>query len=411
IKKNIFFLLFVQGTNYLFPLLTFPYISHIIGPDGFGKIALSQAIITYLMFVIDFGFNLTITRRISIYHKDGNEQGIRKLFICTICAKLIIFMMVITITTPVIFLIDKLRELRFLVLMGYLSLIGSVFFPVWYFQGIQKMKGIAIASSGAKILCIAAVFILVRNEDDLLYVMFIYSLNFLTAALVSLFYIKKDFFYIRPEYSIVKKIVVDAFPIFVSYIGSSIYTTVNVFFLGLFLPASQVGLYSSGDKIRAVAQNVLSPISQAVFPNLSSYIYDRKKFNKKHKKYSLYFLMVSFSISLLLFIFSQRIVSILLDSRFNDSYKILMVLAFLPFVVSIAIVFGQWGLVNIGKQNVLSKIYLISGMFHLVHIFFAIHFFGGIGAAYSVLFTESFVSLLMIIFFIKYNKEYYDDGR
>lgn len=407
IKKNIFFLLFVQGTNYLFPLLTFPYISHIIGPDGFGKIAFAQAIITYLMFVVDFGFNLTVTKAISICHKNNNVEGIRELFNSTIFAKIIIFIIIIIITTPIVFYFKSLYDIRYLIIVGYLSLIGAVFFPVWYFQGIQQMKGIAIASTIAKVICILFVFVFVKNKDDLIEVMFIYSLNFLSAAAVSFFYLRKnsEIYYKKPVFKEIKNLFIDSFPIFISYLGSSIYTTVNILFLGFFLPSNLVGLYSSADKIRAVAQNILSPISQAVFPNLSSHVGDRAVFNSKLNKFSFFFLSISFLISLSLFILSKEIVTLLLDPRFYEAYKILMVLSLLPFIISIAIIYGQWGLVNIGKQGVLSKIYMSSGLFHLTHIFIAIHFFGGVGAAFSVLLTESLVSILILICFIKYREK------
>ena len=77
VKKNIFILVFIQGINYLFPLLTIPFLSRVFGPEGIGALTLAQAIILYLGFIVDFGFGLTVTRKISLAEKNKDQNQIK----------------------------------------------------------------------------------------------------------------------------------------------------------------------------------------------------------------------------------------------------------------------------------------------------------------------------------------------
>lgn len=50
--RNLFYLYAVQVANYLFPLVTLPYLARVLGPEGFGKLALAQAVSQYLYIVL-----------------------------------------------------------------------------------------------------------------------------------------------------------------------------------------------------------------------------------------------------------------------------------------------------------------------------------------------------------------------
>ncbi|WP_354270898.1 oligosaccharide flippase family protein, partial [Escherichia coli] len=79
----------MQGTNYLFPLITLPYLIRMLGSDSFGIYAMILAGIQYVNIIVDFGFNFTATKLISIYKNNENEKN--KIFTATIIIKFILF--------------------------------------------------------------------------------------------------------------------------------------------------------------------------------------------------------------------------------------------------------------------------------------------------------------------------------
>ena len=131
--------------------------------------------------------------------------------------------------------------------------------------------------------------------------------------------------YIFPKKELLKLQIKNGWNLFLSTVWINLYTTSNVFILGLFAPANVVGYFAAADKIRMAFQGILSPMSQSVFPyvnNLLSESYERFiSFNKKLFKIAL---TVGTIISITLFLFAEPLVNIILGqglSIINFSFK------------------------------------------------------------------------------------------
>ncbi|GKW39309.1 flippase [Pectobacterium carotovorum] len=408
IKKSIFLLCIVQLSNYLFPLLTFPYLSRVLGPDGFGQVSLAQSIVIYFTLFIDFGFNLSATRQISIACSEKKEGLIDEIYSSVTLAKLFLFLVSCFLCFLLTIFFEQFKDIKTLIYTGMLSLLGSVFFPIWLFQGVQKMLGIVVVTTFSKIISLALIFLIVKKEGDVNEAMISFSLGMLLSSLISIVYIRKNKM-AKFSYPGMEKIyfyVKDSFPLFLSFFFSSVYTTMNTFILSFFSSMYNIGIYSAADKIKSVSQSAISPFQQAVFPKLSSHISDKLTYIRYLKIYGGVLFLIGVSISLFLAFLSKPIIHFLLGGKFDDSYSILLYMSPLPMIITLAIIFGQWGLVNIGKSSVLSKIYMFGGVVHLTYVFFMINQWGVYGAVFSTLITESFLTALMIYHFLKEIKKY-----
>ncbi|MDU4094337.1 MAG: oligosaccharide flippase family protein, partial [Pantoea sp.] len=78
LNKNIFYLALVQGSAYILPLLTFPYLVRVLGPVNFGVLGFCQATMQYLVILTDYGFNLTATQQVA--KKRDNKIELSVLF-------------------------------------------------------------------------------------------------------------------------------------------------------------------------------------------------------------------------------------------------------------------------------------------------------------------------------------------
>lgn len=402
VRKNIFVLFIIQGTNYIFPLITIPYLSRIFGPTGIGALALAQAIILYLVMVIDFGFNLTITRRISIANEHKKINEINELYTHTIFIKFIIFLIVALIVIILCQFVPKMIEIKYLIYIGFISLLGAVINPIWLFQGLQRMTILLIPTTVSKLIALVLVLLFVKEKGDTNGAMFFTSLGLLLTGIISIYYVNKLKLahFTKIQYNKVLNLVKESFYVFLSYLGSSVYTTMNTFIMSFFVSFKYIGIYSAADKVTQTAQSLMTPFHQAIFPNLSKFN-NKEEYLTKFKKFG--FLLVSLGMftSLSIFIFSKLIISLLFGHQFNESYKILQVLSLLPVIISLGILFGQWGLIVIGQAKALGKIYIYAGIFHLLHIFLLLKYFGIYGGAVSIVLTELVVSIMLCIAFFK----------
>jgi len=401
IKKNIFLLLIIQAVNYIFPLLTFPYLTRTLGVESFGLFAFSQSIIIYITSFVDFGFNLTSTRKISKAFNENNFEKINEIYWYTTLAKILLVIISALIFYVSSCFFQQLKLISFLVTIGYISIISSVFIPYWLFQGIQSMKPIVYSNIVGKVINLLLVFYLVKTSYDTNAAMFAYSCGIFISSLYLVFFLKKLrlIYKIRINLNTIYSYLFESFPIFLTFIGASIYTTLNTFFMSFYVSIAAVGIYSGAERIRSVAQSMISPLQQAIYPHLSA-----KKdgeYFEELKKYGVLLFLFSILISILLYIFSDKIVYYLLGSKFHESSLILKILSILPMIISLAIIFGQWGLVNMNRSKVLSKIYLAAAFIHVFYMCLLCYFYNIYGAAISVVITETIVSGLIMLFFIK----------
>lgn len=72
--SNFSYLTLLQVAGYLFPLITIPYLSRVIGTIGIGRVAFGAAVITWFMSISTWGFNFTATREAA-----HNRDDLKKL--------------------------------------------------------------------------------------------------------------------------------------------------------------------------------------------------------------------------------------------------------------------------------------------------------------------------------------------
>ena len=72
IKKNFLYSCFLTTANYIFPLLTFPYVSRILGATNFGLCNFIDGIIDYFVLFSMMGIGLLGIREIA-FNKDNGK--------------------------------------------------------------------------------------------------------------------------------------------------------------------------------------------------------------------------------------------------------------------------------------------------------------------------------------------------
>ena len=131
--SNFFSLSVLQAFTYILPLLTLPYLVRNLGIDKFGLVMFSQAFIMFFSILVDYGFNLSATREISI-HRD-NKEKITEIFSTVIMIKVILIIVSFLILSILVFSFEIFLNNYKLYFFTFLMVIGQALFPVWYFQG------------------------------------------------------------------------------------------------------------------------------------------------------------------------------------------------------------------------------------------------------------------------------------
>ena len=159
--ENFISLSFLQGANYILPLITLPYLVRVLESDKYGLIMFAQAFIQYFVVITEYGFNLSATRLISL-NRDNNTK-ISDIFFSVIFIKIFFMILSLFVISAIVFLISRFTADKEIYFLTFGIVIGNVLFPVWFFQGIEKMKYITVLHVLAKAIFTVLIFLFVKK--------------------------------------------------------------------------------------------------------------------------------------------------------------------------------------------------------------------------------------------------------
>lgn len=402
--KNFTSLSILQISNYFFPIITLPYLVRVLGPEKYGLVNFAAAFTMYFAIITDYGFNLSATQDISVNRK--NPERTSQIFSAVISIKMILFFISAILFTIIVFIFPIFKKDLLLFAITFVSVFGTALFPIWFYQGIEKMNYILVINVTVRTILTVLIFLFIKQESDYILFAILNSISFVAIGvvglLVSISSLKVKYFV--PAKEILKQQLVDGWNLFLSTIWINLYTTSNVFVLGLFAPASVVGYFAAADKVRMAFQGILSPITQSVFPHVNKMLSESYErfigFNKKILKIGF---VIGALISLVIFIFAEPIVIIILGHEYQSSIIILRIIAWLPLIIIISNVLGIQTMIPLNKHKPFSIILFFAAVINLILAFIIVPKYFEVGTAISVVITEAFITFAFFIF-IKMNK-------
>ena len=269
---NLFSLSGIQAVNYIFPLLTIPYITRIIGPENYGLLNFAYSFINYFILIINFNFDLSVTREISFNR--NNKDKLDQIFYSVIAAKIILFFCCSVVFIPFMFIAKFQNEILVFV-FSYLVIIGHIFFPTWFYQGMEKLTRLAFFNFLFRAFYTVSIFLFIKTKDDFILIPLAGSLTQIILAMAAFLYAIKLFKlkYIFPKLEEVLERFTQGRSIFISSIAVNFYTSTNIVILGLLTANVYVGYFTAANKlITIISSLILLPVSMSFFPHIGNII-------------------------------------------------------------------------------------------------------------------------------------------
>ena len=285
IIENITSLFALQGLVYLFPLITYPYLIRVLGPEKFGLLSFAQALIQYFVIFTDYVFNMSAPREIAIYRENADQLS--SIFSATMVVKLVLLLVSSIVYIAIISTIPYFHSEWAVYLIYFLTVIGNVFTPIWFFQGIEQMKYITLINFIARGSMTGCIFIFVRNSNDYLLAAGLQAGAYLFAGILSMGILWGQML-VKPRWPEnwdgVKTAAKESNQVFLSQLSMSIYSYGSVVMVGLVSGQALAGYYSIVQKFSAGVVGLVQPISQGFYPYLSrQFEHNQIKYNKNLK--------------------------------------------------------------------------------------------------------------------------------
>ncbi len=276
LKANILAMYMLQVSNYAIPLVTLPYLIRTLGATNYGLMAFAAAITYVMVLFIDSGYNLMAVRALSALHGEKNAKEktkeISKIFWLTQITKTLLAMCCLGTLILLVFFIPKLKIDASIYFVSFLTVFGTIAFPVWLFQGLEQMRLITTFNVAGRLLATLGIFILVQQPEDHLKAAFLQSSATLASGAMAFLFLKKkspvewhwagwsevyDYFKSGKNY-------------FISDFFNSIFNNIPVLILGIHASKEIVGIFSALEKVIRSFLSLFSPFQRAIFPKAVS---------------------------------------------------------------------------------------------------------------------------------------------
>ncbi|QDO93225.1 oligosaccharide flippase family protein [Formosa sediminum] len=359
ILENFSYLTALNLFNVLSPLIIYPYLIRVLEPDNYGLTIFAQTTVAYLVIFVSFGFNVTATKEVSI-NRDFPEK-LNEIVSATFIIKFLLFVSSFLILILLFSLIPKVGNNKVLFILTMWLCFYEFVFPVWYFQGIEKMKYITLFSLISKLISLILIFFLVVKESDYLLVPLFNGIGGIIAGLFSLYIVfKKHKVKLKIcSISVLKYHIKDSYLIFISRV-SNIKDNTPAFLVGALLGNQALAYYDLAFKIVKVVVSVFNNVTNVVFPVVAM-----KKDNKWFKKILIVEFFSLIVCYLILVIFRDFIVTLLGSGQMLPASPLIPILGIMV-VRPLASLIGSCVLITNGlnKEFTLNLIY--STLFYLV---------------------------------------------
>ncbi len=392
IKSNYFYSLLQQAVTVTLPLVTVPYLSRVLGPEGIGIVAFTGSIIQYFILFGGLGLALYGNRAVARVRNNLEERSKTFWEIFTLRATLTLAAFLF-----LTFFLILLRPLHSKVFFVQSILILNASLDIsWLYMALEDFKKIAIRNMIIRLLGLVLVFLLIKRNEDFIKYAFIIVLTDLIGQ--AIYWVKIKDLVQKPCWSRLKwkRHIPSTIGLFVPELAVQVYVVLDKTMLGLLVNISEVALYSQPEKIIKALLRLITTSGTVMLPRMSYLFSNSQEFEFfKYARKSLLFVSYgTFFFASLTFSLSNLFIPLFLGSSFLPSIKVFQALSPLFVFIGISNVLGIQLLIPMGKENLLSVSVIAGATTNFLGNLLLIPRYGAFGAAISSLCAELLVTAI-----------------
>lgn len=267
IKKNFFYSAFLTTANYIFPLITYPYVSRVLGVHNIGMCNFIDSIINYFVLFSMMGISTLGIREVAI--NKNNPERLNNVFSSLLSLNAVSTFIGIIILAIVTVSVPKLYDNAEMMFFGGLKLLFNFFLIEWFYKGLEDFKYITVRTIIVKCFYVASVFIFVRKANDYPTYYLITVLMIVVNSVINIFHSKKFASYSIKSVEI-KSFIKPYIILGIYLLLTSMYVSFNVVYLGFVGNETQVGYYTTATKIYTILIALFTAFTGVMLPRMSS---------------------------------------------------------------------------------------------------------------------------------------------
>lgn len=398
IKYNFFMNFILSASQFIFPLITFPYISRVLLAEGSGKISFVASVANYFLMVASLGIPTYGIRACAQVRDDRTilSKTAQEILFINLLTTLFV-----TVTYLIcVYTIPRFREDKILFLINGINIVLNMLGMNWLFQALEQYDYITLRSLIFKIVSVFLMFSFVHEKKHyLIYggitvfaavgsnlLNFLHAHNYIDFNFVGHYNLKQH----------MKPILV----LFAQSLAVSIYTNLDTVMLGFMKEDVDVGYYNAAVKIKTILLSLVSSLGSVLLPRMSYYA----KENMKEKfiytmEMSLNFTMlISFPLVVYFSAFSTECIQFLAGDGYARAVIAMQIITIAVIPNGLTGILGVQVLTAIEKEkNVLYSV-IVGAILDFALNFIFIPLYGAAGAAMATTIAEFAVLVVQFLY-------------
>ena len=282
----------LTASNFVFPLVTFPYVSRVLGASGNGKIAFIASVASYFSMIASLGIPTYGIRACATVRDD--KEKLSKTVHELLIIHSIMTMISLTLFFVSYFLIGRLQREPELMFVNGISLLLNVLGANWLYSALEQYQYITFRSLAFKVISILLMFALVHKRQD--YVIYGAISVFAVAGsnVLNFINLRKFVSFKRYKCYHLKQHMKPILVFFAQTVAITVYTNLDTVMLGFMKNDAEVGLYSAAIKVKNILVTLVTSLGTVLLPRLSYYTANgyKEEFKKlTHKAMEIVFVM------------------------------------------------------------------------------------------------------------------------
>lgn len=315
IKKNAILNAIKVLMTIVFPLITFPYATRVLGTENIGKVQFGTSVIVFFMLFAALGINNYAVREGASYR--DNRKKISK-FASEVFSINILFTIISYIVLFVVMLLPtKLNNYMVLLLIQSIQILFTTIGVDWVYTIYEDYFYITIRSIIVQVISLVLLFIFIHKPEDYYLYAAITVIANSGVNILNFIHSKK---YVDLKFRLHKSFDIHIKPMLVLFsndLAQQVYINSDSLMLGFITSDYYVGIYSVSVKIYTVIKKLLNAIIAVTIPRMAYYNSNNKKeFTQLCSKIFKASMLALFPVMALLFLLSDRIILFLFGNEF-----------------------------------------------------------------------------------------------
>lgn len=387
---------FLTLSSFLFPLITFPYISRILLPAGTGKVSFATSLVSYFAMAAQLGIP-TYGIRACAKVRDEKEKLTRTVHEL-LCINVVMSVFAYLVFFALLFLVPRLSQERTLYFVVSFTIFFNAIGMEWLYKGLEEYTYITIRSLFFKCIALAAMFLLVQEQSD--YVLYGgISIFAASASNVCNFFHARRYISWKPvgHYHITRHIKA-VLVFFAMAFATTIYTNLDTVMLGFMTTDTDVGYYHAAVKIKTILVGIVTSLGTVLLPRASYYVQEgrRTEFLRIGRKALHFVFLASLPLMLYFILFAREGIFFLSGEAYAGAILPMQVIMPTLFLIGITNILGLQMLVPIGQEKMVLCSEVAGAVVDLFLNLLLIPQLHSLGAAIGTLAAE------MMVLFVQY---------